>query len=121
MNHFELSLGFALPVDAYVPEQKIREIAEAHLTIPDDIYEEHERKSGDMSDRDLIYCGAKLTPDEVRKIYDKLDITAQKYPRGLALKFVELNRKRAPHTTYNFDDGLVDVARVGMFLSGVNP
>ena len=66
--------------------------------------------------RQLEYQGQFLSIDELRAIYDKLSGKDQGFIKALAIKFVEHTKRLFPYTSYNFDDGLLDVARWGLWL-----
>jgi hypothetical protein len=61
---------------------------------------------------------AKLTMKEVRAIYDDLPACDKLAVKVLARKFVELAKceKSGNLEPYTFDDGLMDVARLGVFI-----
>jgi hypothetical protein len=61
---------------------------------------------------------AKLTMKEVRAIYDDLPERDRRNVKALARKFVELAKceKSGNLEPYTFDDGLMDVARLGVFI-----
>jgi uncharacterized protein YfbU (UPF0304 family) len=68
--------------------------------------------------RCVEHDGAKLTMKEVRAIYDDLPERDRRTVKALARKFVELAKceKSGNLEPYTFDDGLMDVARLGVFI-----
>jgi hypothetical protein len=62
------------------------------------------------------YGKVRLTIKEVRAIYDDLPPKDKQGVKALARKFVELTKKEKYTVPYTFDDGLMDVARLGVFI-----
>jgi hypothetical protein len=68
--------------------------------------------------RSVKHGKAELTMKEVRAIYDDLPELDRRNVKALARKFVELAKceKSGNLEPYTFDDGLMDVARLGVFI-----
>jgi hypothetical protein len=101
----------------YVTSEEIIKIAEDDLTaaeelgamLEDDPCEENEPQFVRLSK-------ARLTAKEVRAIYDDLPDKDRANVKELARKFVAMVKRDKPFTAYDFDDGLMDVARLGVFI-----
>jgi DNA-binding GntR family transcriptional regulator len=72
--------------------------------------------SHDRADHYIKHGCTRLSMDEVRAIYDALDEDDRQAVAELAFHFVWLAKDDEELDDYNFDDALVDVARLGVFI-----
>jgi hypothetical protein len=126
-NKFSPSLPY-IPDDKlrYITSKEIADEAETNLVEAEDdaAYAEMARQGKenepyDECDSQYVEYGrhARLTIKEVREIYDNLPPTDKANVKAAALRFVALVKQYKPFTNYDFDDGLMDVARLGVFVA----
>jgi hypothetical protein len=119
MQHDDPNTPSFLRRKRYITAREIAAIAEANLVKAEDMERRAEGYDPDESGCDsqpLKLSGVHLTMKEVRAIYDNLPPADKANVKAAALRFVALVKQYKKHTTYDFDDGLMDVARLGVFI-----
>jgi hypothetical protein len=106
----------------YVTSREIAEKAEKDLIKAEEIRAaftgDGDEPSEDCGGQYVEYGHrARLTIKEVRAIYDDLPPTDKVNVKAAALRFVALVKQYKPFTNYDFDDGLMDVCRLGVFVA----
>jgi hypothetical protein len=105
----------------YVTHREIIEKAEKDLVKAEDIkaaFTGDGDEPGEDCGGQYVELGrrARLALKEVREIYDNLPPKDKANVKAAALRFVALVKQYKPFTNYDFDDGLMDVARLGVFI-----
>jgi hypothetical protein len=113
------------PIDAisgkrigYITTREMIKIAEDDLVAAEEIGAKLTNDPCEENEPQFItYNKVRLTQKEVRAIYDDLPDKDRANVKELARKFVAMVKRDKPFTAYDFDDGLMDVCRLGVFVA----